>query len=61
MKSKLQTLLGYLREFGTKSFMTDGKVLTCKTCHTTVSYSQKSEIQQHTLTSKHTTSLSKVN
>ena len=61
MKSKLQTLLGYVREFGTKSFMTDGKVLTFRICHTTVSHSQKSQIQQHILTNKHTTSLSKVN
>ena len=40
MKSKLQTLLGYVREFETKSVMTDGKVLTCRICHTTVSHSQ---------------------
>ena len=61
MKSKLQTLPGYVRELGAKSFMTDGKVLTCRICHTTVSHSQKSQIQQHILTNKHITSLSKVN
>lgn len=61
MKSKLQALLGYVREFATTIFMTDGKLLTCRFYRTNACHSQKSPIQQEILTDKNISSLSKVN
>ena len=41
--------------------MTDGKVLTCRLCHTNVSHFKKSQITQHLETKKHTSAAERAN
>lgn len=54
LKSKLY---GYVSEFGSHVFSTDGAVLLCKVCEKTVNHEKKYFINQHLSTTKHISAL----